>query len=183
LIKQYASFGVAVSVCESEFNRWFPRNEHVPNAYSICCWMCLVAVKSWITRNKFSGKVAYFFEAGHINQADANNIMKNIFKNQVLRQSYQYAAHAFVPKEDVRPVQAADILAWQHRTHIIRAFKGNPIGRKDYASMLDLPHEMLHINESNFQKIITFFEGKSLLSISGEATGYFLPTTTVRWSV
>jgi hypothetical protein len=144
--------------------------------------MCLAAVQSWIKESQINGKVAYFFESGHENQIDANKIMKRIFDDSTLRQSYRYVAHAFVQKEEIRPVQAADILAWLHRNYVIRAFKGNNIARKDYLSLIELPHKAVHIDELNFQQLVQYFGGVPALAISGKATGYFLPMMTLWWN-
>ena len=71
-------------------------------------------------RNQFHGGVGYFYEAGHASQPEANALMHRNFNNPALKSGYRYAGHGFVDKAQSRPVQAADILAWQQATQVRR---------------------------------------------------------------
>jgi len=62
--------------------------------------------------------------------------MERIFDAPDPRVEYRYSAHAFVTKETVRPIQAPDILAWQHATHLKRLLRGEG-PRADYTALTD----------------------------------------------
>ena len=71
--------------------------------------------------------------------------MTRIFKNPGLRAKYCYAAHAFVDKQKVRPVQTADILAWQQATQVKRWLKNDYRMRKDFQALAANPRHELFI--------------------------------------
>jgi hypothetical protein len=135
LIRSHALLGVAVAINENEFNEIFPAPTPLKDVYSYCCWLALSGIYGWIMRNQFDGKIAYFFEAGHKYQGQANELMNSIFGNPALRQEYRYASHSFVTKEEARPVQAADILAWQHAADMKKRLRQLP-RRADYAALI-----------------------------------------------
>jgi hypothetical protein len=140
LIRKYALFGFAMAVVEKEYDEVFPPHSPRPykSAYTYCCWTALAVIHEWIVRNLFSGKIAYFFEAGHKHAPEANAIMNVIFNHPGMRDEYRYSAHAFVPKETVRPVQTADILAWQHATDVKKIQGGDKKKRrKDFEALID----------------------------------------------
>lgn len=147
LIRKYMSFGSAVGVDESHYIT-LDHIKSAGSAYSWCCWMSLVAVRVWADRTNFSGKIAYFFEAGHAKQSEANALMNRIFKNERLKELYRYASHAFVDKKLVRPVQTADILAWLHATEFKRISRGVKELRADLAALIeDKPFRLFHFNQ------------------------------------
>jgi hypothetical protein len=131
------SLGVAVALDEREYNTIFPPPHPFGSAYTYCCWLCLTAIYGWIMKSHFEGDIAYFFEAGHSSQAEANRLMNWIFSDAGLRGDYRYQSHAFVQKEKARPVQAADLLVWQHATHLKRMMRGGTRPRLDYLALTE----------------------------------------------
>jgi hypothetical protein len=107
-----------------------PPKNTVGSAYVWCCWNSLIGVRLWAERTGFDGKIAYIFEAGHKHQTEANGVMNRIFNDADFKGRYRYASHAFVPKEDNRPVQTADVLAWHHVQDYRRYIERKP-RRKD----------------------------------------------------
>jgi hypothetical protein len=133
LIKKYMLHGFSVTIDEAQYDQW--RIDQYPlfgSAYSWCCWMILIAVESWALKVRFDGKIAYFFEAGHESYAEANRIMTESMDMPGLR----YTSHAFVSKRDDRPIQAADILAWQAAKFRKETMKGNRRPRADFRSLV-----------------------------------------------
>jgi hypothetical protein len=136
LIRSHATFGVAVALVESEYNELFPPPSPLKDAYSYSCWLALSGIYGWIMRNQFDGKIAYFFEAGHKYQSEANALMAHIFNEPNLRQEYRYAGHSFIAKEQARPIQTADILAWQHATDC-KKILNKQRRRADYSALIE----------------------------------------------
>jgi Protein of unknown function (DUF3800) len=137
LTKEKALYGFVVSLSEEEYKSIGPKHEGLGSAYSFCLRQYLIAVRSWINSSGFTGKIAYFFESGHQHQGEAGVIMERVFKRPHLREEYRYSAHAFADKADARPLQAADLLAWQWNTDARRKRKGVRVTRKDLQLLYD----------------------------------------------
>lgn len=135
-IKDHMLFGFSASVREKDYAEWMPPRNTVGSPYVWCCWNSLIGVREWAIRTGFTGKIAYYFEAGHKHQTEANGVMNRIFKDDDFRRRYRYGSHAFVPKETNRPVQTADVLAWHHVQDYRRYLEGRD-RRKDFAALLE----------------------------------------------
>jgi len=72
LIRENILFGVAIAVDEREYDKLFRPGNPFGTAYSYCCWTCLTAIHNWIGLHTLDAKIAYFFEAGHKHQNEAN---------------------------------------------------------------------------------------------------------------
>jgi hypothetical protein len=136
LTRRTSAYGFAVTVNEDEYNSIGPRHDRLGSAYSFCLRMCLVAVRSWIQEADFTGDIAYFFEAGHSHQAEASRIMDSIFAHPLPRSDYRYLSHTFADKTRARPLQAADLLAWQWHTDAKRKRSGIRVSRKDLQALI-----------------------------------------------
>lgn len=133
LIKKYMIHGFSVTIDEAQYDAW--RTDQYPlfgSAYSWCCWMSLLGVESWAEKNNFDGKIAYFFEAGHDSQGEANRIMAESMDIPGIR----YASHTFAKKMELRPLQTADILAWQAAKFRREWINGKKKPRADFRSLV-----------------------------------------------
>src|SRR5262249_41961822 len=137
--------GLAFTVRPEEYDRLFPRNRLVGSCYSFCTHAIMTGVSSWIDRNPYIKRMTYFFEEGHRSQSEANSIMQMMFRHEQVRYSHRYSAHAFVEKTALPAIQAADLLAWQWYTDKRHEMEGKPM-RKDCASLLQHPHEVMHLD-------------------------------------
>jgi Protein of unknown function (DUF3800) len=177
LINQDALLGVAMVVNESDYIAMFGENSVAGSPYSFCCWQILAGIRAWIDRNNFQGEIAYFFEAGHDSQAEANALMERIFKDSSLRAGYRYAGHAFVDKRKIRPVQTADILAWHWATQMKRWLKNDHRMRADFRALAAKPqHELFIANRKTLGGVIAYQRSLQGLPVDG-ITGHFGP----RW--
>jgi hypothetical protein len=165
LIRQHMLFGTAITVDEVEYNGWYAR-ERIGSAYTYCCWQTLAGIRSWLERNNFQGEVAYFFEAGHKNHAEANAIMNMIFSQPELRSGYRYSSHAFVDKKKVRPVQTADIFAWLHANHFKRRARGEFKPRGDFKALVEKP-KSYEIFIANSETVSSFITHGSKMTVEG----------------
>jgi Protein of unknown function (DUF3800) len=146
IIKSYTTYGIAVTVEPHTFAQIMPELPEAGSAYSFCAHTCLVGVKWWANQHKYRGDIAYFFESGHRSQSEANNIMNKLFDDPQQRADHRYASHTFADKAKARPLQAADLLAWQWHTDRKRpASRGRP--RLDLQELVrdqKPPHHALH---------------------------------------
>jgi hypothetical protein len=175
LINKYALLGVGVVINERDYYAFFGgRSSAGKNAYTFCCWQILAGIRSWINRNHFQGEIAYFFEAGHASQPEANALMRRIFNNSGLRAGYCYATHSFVDKEKVRPVQTADILAWQQATQLKRWLRNDHRMRADYRALTSKPpHELFVGNRKTLGGLIAYQRRIQGLPANNGITGHF----------
>jgi hypothetical protein len=174
LINEYALLGAAVAVNEKDYNTWFEGRNPAGSAYTFCCWQVLAGIRSYIMKNRFDGKVAYFFEAGHASQSEANGLMHRIFANPTLREGYRYAGHSFVDKQAVRPVQTADILAWHQATQVKRWLNKNNSIRADFRALASKPrHELFIGNRETVGGVIAYHRWIEGLPINNGITGFY----------
>jgi hypothetical protein len=131
IIKRRVSYGIAVTVEPRIFEAIMPRSPEIGSAYTFCAHTCLTGVVSWAEETKYSGGIAYFFESGHRSQSEANEIMNRLFNIPIQRARHRYVSHTFADKKLMRPLQAADILAWQWFTDHKRRMGGAVGPRKD----------------------------------------------------
>lgn len=158
IIRKRMIKGMVCTVNTNEYNKW-PVRDIVGDAYTYCCWQILAGVRKWMDENNFNGYVAYFFEAGHVHQQQADRVMTKVFSNPILRERYRYAAHSFVRKALVRPVQAPDILAWLHFNLLSKIQKGINRPRKDLVALVEgKNYEVLMINDRVMEGLIKFAE-------------------------
>jgi hypothetical protein len=127
IIKANLTYGIAVTVQPEMYDAIMPSAPDLAigdSAYTFCARTCLTAVKVWARDQKYAGDIAYFFESGHRSQSHANALMNEVFANSGLRKEYRYVSHTFADKQKVRPLQAADIIAWQWHTDHKRRMSG-----------------------------------------------------------
>lgn len=122
LIREHMSHGFAVAF-EKRHAHLLPQPD-LPlysSLYSFACWTCLLMIHDWLKQQiAHSDDVLYFFEQGHESQTEASNLMTNIMALPDLREFYHCIGHGFYDKRTVRPLQCADILAWQWLTQCKR---------------------------------------------------------------
>ncbi len=136
--------GLAVTVNIAEFERYMPDHPLIGSPYTFCAHVIIGGVQNWIRKTRYAGEIAYFFEAGHASQSEANGIMQKIFKQPDLRDASRYHRHSFVLKEQTPAVQAADLLAWQWYTDLRHRIEGRP-RRRDCERLLKHPHVAVHV--------------------------------------
>jgi hypothetical protein len=159
LIKKYTFRGLAVTINEEEFRTLAPSNAIIGSSYTLCSHVILAGVAHWLSSRKDVGRCAYFFEAGHASQREANRIMKKLFDNQTMVTVYRYDAHTFLRKENSAVLQAADMLAWQWYTDRRHQIEGKP-RRADCKSLMEHPHEALHLSAKMLTDLAKRFAGR-----------------------
>jgi hypothetical protein len=97
LIKTHTAIWFAVTLDLEEWKLHRPLNKVIGDDYTFCAHTIIAGVGQWIKEHPETEQCAYFFEAGHKSQREANTIMKTIFDNSRLQSDYRYAAHAFIP--------------------------------------------------------------------------------------
>lgn len=152
IIKETASTGVGISILESDFKEIIPNLKFYGSAYDACARYVIGGVAHWVEQSKFDGYMHYFFESGVATEKNAGHCILDMMRDDDIRNESHYSGHTFGKKSDHLGLQAADILAWHVGTDCRRAINGEPI-RKDFQSLLEIPHEVLHISREMLEKI------------------------------
>lgn len=152
-IKRRTIRGIGVSIGTEVFDKLAPRHPVIGSAYSLCLTTILSGVEKWIRETKYQGDVAYFFEAGHDSQKEANWILDQTFNQPDMKKQFHYVGHAFLEKAHSPPTQAADLLAWQYYTSIRRRLEGKADHRQDFASLIAHPHDMHFIKPEQLKEV------------------------------
>jgi Protein of unknown function (DUF3800) len=174
LINEHALFGVAMAINERDYVAMFGEDSPGGSPYSFCCWQILAGIRAWIDRTNFQGEIAYFFESGHDSEGEADALMKRIFKDRGLSNGYRYAAHAFVDKQKVRPVQTADILAWHWATQMKRWLGNDHSMRADCRALMSKPrHELFIGNRKTLGGVIAYHRMIQGLPVINGISGRF----------
>lgn len=149
LVKAHAALGIAVSIDEEHYRAPYD-SPLVENPYSFGCLQAMISVQNWAEETNYGGEIAYFFEAGHKHQIEANRFMDRVFREPLLRDRFRYAGHAFVPKVSSGAIQCADIIAWQWYTQTRHMAEGKPM-RKDLVSLFEATIEHQHYTKEKIE--------------------------------
>jgi hypothetical protein len=148
LVKAYTAEGFSVFARADAYEK----SEDHPNVYSECASACVSALRRMLEERGIDGSIAYFFEQGHKNKGSAyNHIARGIKRPS--------DTLTFAAKENVRLLQAADLLAWQSTKYakdwLYPTVAGAPTKRpprKDFASLMEHRHIFMHMSMKNSEK-------------------------------
>jgi len=139
-ITEHAEIGVCVSMRKPDFDEVStPVYEKAfGGIYTHCAMWCFNEMSLWADRNNFNGSISYFFESGHADQSEANEVMDRAATRPTWFKKFRYGGHAFKPKVELRPLQSGDLLAWQWHTDVKNTLDPNGRSRrKDFAALLE----------------------------------------------
>lgn len=102
------------------------------NFYDFSVGFAHLHIQRVLTEYGFTGRAAYFLEAGHRHQRQARAILDRLQEDE----KWKKFNYAFFDKESATLLQAADILAWHCATHVRRKVQGLPI-RKDLRALME----------------------------------------------
>jgi hypothetical protein len=107
IIRRHRSFSFLCGIDERMFDHvlgeCFPSAPYYERPISAYAWSlvdCQRLVRMWALDHRFDGKIAYFFEAGHKNQGEANSIWNSVFSTDERRRILHYGSHSFIGKQD-----------------------------------------------------------------------------------
>jgi hypothetical protein len=143
--REATEIGLAMTINEDDYAELIAPREGMRSAYAAALLMLMAQVRKWADRTHFNGDIAYFFEAGHKHQKDANSFMTWMFESPRVAAKFRYAGHTFLAKP-TPALHPADLLAWQWRLEAKRALDPNRKHppRRDLQALVR-PHD-LHID-------------------------------------
>jgi len=114
IINERITAGAAVSCSRAEVAALSPKwIRGFKSPYSVCCHWGMTALEVALRNVGVMAPIAYVFEKGHPDEAEARDVVKQASLSPELRAIYRYHSDAFIPKSDAVPLQAADVLAWE----------------------------------------------------------------------
>lgn len=137
-IKRRALKACAANINLDDYQDIFKDYSRAPSAYSYALMGCMNIVRHWIETTGYVGDIAYFFEDGYKHKGDADGFVSELLSNPAAKADYRYISHAFEDKRKVKPLQAADMLAWYTNQEFTRIMRGELDRRKDFAALLRL---------------------------------------------
>jgi len=96
------------------------------SAYATCCHHGMFLLGKILREQKRDTRVAYFFEIGDPNQAEAARFW-DLASISMLKDFYQHYSHTVIRKQDCRLLEMADIFAWEWAKHIERIAESKPM--------------------------------------------------------
>ena len=147
IIKTYASQGIAISA-DKIVASGLREHSHWRNAYSFISNQPLFGVRNWAERTGFNDDVAYIFEAGAEGFGQALEAARLVMQNPNLCREFRLESFSSGLKAEETPLQAADMLAWHWAKYQRNLRQGNRVKRKDFKSLLELPTDVHHYDES-----------------------------------
>lgn len=113
-IAKHAYGGIGIYFEQAEFERVAPPEwaHAFGSIYSAACHLCLQTTAFWLNEWHSPMRVLYVFERGHKFQAEADEVLSAIGKNEDARKAFRYRNHLFEDKKTECGLQAADLLVW-----------------------------------------------------------------------
>ncbi len=145
IIREHASFGIAVSCDKSELAKILPKIAEKDSLslldgfrmpYATCCHLAMHTMGRISAQNGRAAGIAYMFEKGDDHQSQSANFIECAVRDQSMKAVYQYKSHGYFEKKDARLMEAADLLAWEWARQIDRSRNGKHV-RPSLRHMLD----------------------------------------------
>jgi Protein of unknown function (DUF3800) len=117
-IHKHSLEGFCITVDVQDYSRIMGNPPILYSAYTYLLLQCVEQISKRIRSIDSSAFISYVFESGHASQGQADKYMKALpFTG--LPASQNYLKHNFSDKKTLLPLQAADMLVWQYRHHLL----------------------------------------------------------------
>lgn len=151
-VKKHSSFGFAAVIDHAKHEEVFGRHAEMPSAYTMACFSALNIIRRWADRNKYTGDIAYVFEAGSLGWGEASAYLSDLFRSSRKASQYRCASLSFVSKEKAPLLQAADLIAWHTTKAYVNELEGRPL-RKDFQALIRPGDRLMEYNPREIEKL------------------------------
>jgi hypothetical protein len=167
--------GICASLSQSEFEEEIGDLAWGFTSYTFLLLLLINKFSSVLPALGFAGPRSYFFESGHNSAGEANSYMNFAARDPIVRNGISYSSHAFVDKKVGLPLQAADMLAWQHRHFLVRRKSGHSKMRKDFVALVREHDLSVDIQSSDIKNLgFLLSHSKSLYDTNPQALSEFI---------
>jgi hypothetical protein len=158
LIHKYAVEGFCISVNANDYSRIMGDPPILYSAYTFLLMQCVGHLSKRAMEIDSSSTVEYIFENGHSSKNQAEKYMKTLPLVPV-PSSKNYSKHHFGEKKTEVPLQAADMLVWQFRHHLVESIKRPTFKRrKDFEALLRVEDLCTEIEPVHLVHLVQMFE-------------------------
>lgn len=154
LIKKHCLCGFAICFNPRTYEIVPDKTVNTDNHYSFSINIAHLQIQEVLRTLQYEGALTYMLEAGHAKQKHARKVLDQLTSNSELTNNP--FSFFFLRKTEANLLQAADILAW-HCQSYIKGRVSNRAIRKDFLSLLEIPHRVTHISN-------TMIDGKTQLN-------------------
>jgi hypothetical protein len=143
LIKKYKPYGISVIYSLLMFG-CLTDSSKLKDKYSLYAESIFIAARAAceVVSDWDDPKINFRFEQGHDNKGIAQNVLSDLLSSSIL--GVEISEVSFEAKSSSPLLQAADILAYHSTKHLKRWRDGSGI-RKDFASLMEIPHLVIHL--------------------------------------
>ena len=133
IIREHASFGVAISCDLKEIEKLLPNSAAKGSEplldgfrwpYAVCCHLAMHTLGRMASQNGKGAGIAYIFEAGDQHHGESKKFIDHALAAGPMRAVYQCRSHSFLEKSDARMLETSDVFAWEWAKHIDRLKEG-----------------------------------------------------------
>ncbi len=162
-IRKRSVVGFSLAIDQRVFDQVMEGVPFAHSAYTLLVLLAVLKFRDFLDRSGVDCQATYYFEAGHAKAKEANLFMEGIPRLGFSRYFF-YLGHSFAEKQNQLPLQAADMLAWQHRHFYLRRNEGHAGIRKDFKALVRDHDLFSDIDLSHMLKLRALFEDAKAIS-------------------
>lgn len=130
--------------------------------YAFCSYRCIESGTDWASRAKSNDAIRYIFERGDPGCNEVLNTHTFMCKSETLRERYRISAGSLTFEDGVktRPLQAADLLAWEMGAEYKRRFYPEPEApytRDSLACLMSIPGDYKEYPKADLEQYLDQF--------------------------
>ena len=129
--------------------------------YAFCAFRCFESGVDWARRTKYDESIKYIFESGDEFKHQIQDTHTFICSQDRLREFYKFSSSlTFEDGVKVRPLQAADILAWELNKELYRRIypdEKRPYTRNSLTALFEIPGDYKEYVEADLKDYLQDF--------------------------
>ena len=148
---------ISVAMRMADYNHFVPPGEirnRLGSAYTLCAEQIMLMCGNWSRGNGFADPIKYVFDAGHANRHEFEEAHRNVYQNSVERDQFLVGSLTFGDEQEIPPLQAADLLAYECIQNLGGKTKRHPmheILKLDFQAWMFSPDQLSDMASKNFR--------------------------------
>jgi hypothetical protein len=162
------TYGLGMVVFRADYDRVIAREPQVATVlgspYAFCSFRCFESAVDWARRAKYRESIKYVFESGDGFKHQVQDTHTFICNQDSLREFYKFSGSlTFDDGVKTRPLQAADILAWELNKELYRRLypdEKRPYTRNSLTVLMEIPGDYKEYTEADLTGYLQDFVEK-----------------------
>jgi hypothetical protein len=165
IIKTHMLWGVVVAAATRDVQDYVSAHLLLKGAmsslYTFCVVSCVAMIGQWAVQHcSAETTVFYFIEvgmrvkekfSGYESRGEVLNCLNRVGRSPALTQQYRYRGSSFLKKDYARPLEAANLLAWEWYNFYEGSYVTGRPRRDSLRSLLEKPHGTLFFHGENVE--------------------------------